>query len=183
MTEVRTEESKQIRRESQKQGRDWSPRRGKKLIPRSDQIVQALQTGLTRDHLLLDASGLTSGISTQPASTDTTSPKPQLSQTILGKLKPATSPITTFSVLDSLARRSASRASGEDLRRLVERFSTRLPALRSISDPEYYSLRTSKASSTTTKDKPSPLSFGSWGVSVTDSSGRSLILSGVASPE
>jgi site-specific DNA-cytosine methylase len=53
LTEVRSEEAKKTRRQSQKQGRDYSPRRGKILVPRSDGLVNALQTGLTKDHYVL----------------------------------------------------------------------------------------------------------------------------------
>lgn len=31
-------------------GRDYSPRRGKVLVPRKDQLVNAITTGLTKDH-------------------------------------------------------------------------------------------------------------------------------------
>ena len=44
LTEVRTEEAKQLRRESRKQGKDYSPRRMKKLVERNDNIMNTITT-------------------------------------------------------------------------------------------------------------------------------------------
>ena len=53
LTEQRTEEAKAVRRKALASGRDYSPRRGKVLVPRKDYLVQALTTGLTKDHTVL----------------------------------------------------------------------------------------------------------------------------------
>lgn len=60
LTEVRTDEAKAIRRANQKLGRDYNPKRAKKLIPRTDGLVQALQTAPTNDHFVLVTPKLTS---------------------------------------------------------------------------------------------------------------------------
>ena len=115
-------------------------------------------------------------------STPNTSEKKTIVQTILGRLKPKIYPITTFSVLASLAKHSRLAEKGSDLRIHVERFSSRLPALSKVKDPRYYSWKTCLGSSTMTTDTPSQLSWKSWGVSAIDSSGKLSALTGSVYP-
>ena len=93
------------------------------------------------------------GTNTPIGSTPTTGAGKTIIQATLGKSKPVVSPITTFSVLASLAKHSRLPERGKGLRTLVERFSSRLPALRGLKNPVYYSWRMSRDSSATTTDR------------------------------
>jgi len=110
----------------------------------------------------IGASGPVTTTNTPTRSTPSTSGKRTIIQATLGKSKPAASPITIFSVLDFLARRSVSLERGRGLETLVERYSSRLPALRGLKDPLYCSLKTLRASSTTMKDLRSRSSSNRW---------------------
>ena len=52
LTEVRTEEAKQLRRESRKQGKDYSPRRMKKLVERNDNIMNTITTSESKEQFI-----------------------------------------------------------------------------------------------------------------------------------
>lgn len=130
----------------------------------------------------IDASGLATTTNTPTKSTQPNSEKPTTIQSTLGKSGPVVSQITTFSVLASLVKRLATRGTVKDLKTHVERFSSRLPELRDINNLVFYSWKMSKASSATTKEKPSKLSYGNWGVSDIGLNGRFSILSGSVSP-
>ena len=52
LTEVRTEEAKQLRRESRKQGKDYSPRRMKKLVERDDNIMNTITTSESKEQFI-----------------------------------------------------------------------------------------------------------------------------------
>jgi len=132
--------------------------------------------------LISDVSGPTIGTSTPTKSTPQSSEKKGIIQATLGRSGPVVSPITTFSVLASLARLSVLPGKGAALKTLVERFSSRLPALRGLKDPHYYSWRTLKGSSATTKDRPTQPSWKSWGVSGIGPSGKFSTLSGSVYP-
>jgi DNA (cytosine-5)-methyltransferase 3A len=57
MTEKRTQEAKDLRREFYKNyKKDFSPRRSKELTPRTDNKVNTLTTGMTKEHLLITPS-------------------------------------------------------------------------------------------------------------------------------
>jgi hypothetical protein len=86
-------------------------------------------------------------------------------------------------VVDSLAKLSVSQAKGRGLKKLVGPSSTKLLESLNIKSPVYYSSKMSKDSSPTTEVEPSKLFWKSWGVSVTDSSGKCSILSGSVSPK
>ena len=83
---------------------------------------------------------------TQTKSIQDTSGQTTIMPETSGAWKPKVSPITIFSVLDSLVPRSATRGLGKDLRIPVERFSSRLPELRQLRNPKLYSLKTLMAS-------------------------------------
>ena len=133
-------------------------------------------------HVVLDASGQTTGTNTPIRSTPQGSGRKGIIQATLGRSGPVVSPITTFSVLASLARLSVLPEKGGALKTLVERFSSRLPVLRGLKDPHYYSWRMSKDSSATTKGRPTQPSWKSWGVSAIGQSGRFSTLSGSVYP-
>lgn len=57
LTERRTEEAKQLRREyKERTGKDFSPRRMKELVPRDDNKMNTITTGLTKNSLVLQDS-------------------------------------------------------------------------------------------------------------------------------
>ena len=54
LTEVRTEEAKEIRRKNRESGIDTCPRRAKALVPRTDDKANCLTANLSKEHLILD---------------------------------------------------------------------------------------------------------------------------------
>jgi len=124
--------------------------------------------------MVSDVSGPVTTTSMPTKSIPQDSGKRTIIQATLGKSGPVVSPITISSVLGFLVRRSVSLERGMDLATLVERYSSRLPALRGLKDPLYCSLRMLRASSVTMKDlriKSSLNRWRSWGIL---SSGRCL---------
>lgn len=112
LTEVRSESSRRIRTENLRKGRDYSPRRGKILVPRSDGLVNALQTSLTKDHYVLVTPKSTS---MQYQFTKGNSHMPRTSVT--SQKSTQTSFLTsTASLEDSLVRLFQSLESEEDLK-------------------------------------------------------------------
>lgn len=150
--------------------------------------VPTLIAGRAHTHFqtpLLVVSGpvIITGMPTRSTSEGSSQKGENIIQATLGDSPLRTSPITTFSVLASLARHSRLPEKGKGLETLVGCFSTRSPALRGLKDPHYYSWKTSKDSSATTKGRPLELSWKSWGVLAIDSNGRCSTLSGSAYPK
>ena len=52
LTEVRTEEAKQLRRGSRNQGKDYSPRRMKKRVERNDNIMNTITTSESKEQFI-----------------------------------------------------------------------------------------------------------------------------------
>lgn len=161
LTEARSEEAKAIRKATK--DRDFSPRRGKILVPRKDQLVNALQTGLTKDHYVLVIPKSTNmhqqfiKSTSQNIRTMATSPKS----------KQKNSKTSTYLSEDSLASLLASLESGEDLKIPEGRCSLNLREYCEQSNLDYSSLRMLKDFSATTTDRlsePSSPRLMSWGM-------------------
>lgn len=131
---------------------------------------------------LLNVSLPPSGTSTQPTPTKRTSEKDQTPETSQQSLLP-TSPTTTSSLEDSLARLSALLAKEGDSAIHEALYSLRSLASHNITEPSIYFLRTSKDSSATKAEKHlrrSSERWMSWGMTA---NGRCLTARISASPK
>ena len=162
LTEARSDESKAIRRKMMKQGRDFSPRRGKVLVPREDDLVQAITTSLTNDHYLL---AIPRSIRMQYKSTNGILKELKTMETSQ-KSTQNNSPTLIALLEASLARLSASPESGPVLRIPEGRYSLTLREYCEQNNLDYSSLKMLKGFSATTVDAlllPSSPRLQSWG--------------------
>lgn len=163
LTEVRSEEAKRIRRETK--DRDFSPRRGKVLVPRNDQLVQAVTTSLTKDHYVLVTQRSTS---THHQYMKGTSQEQRTMETLPRSTQKSYPTLTALSVA-SLAKHLASQANDEaSTIQEVRSFLTSHGFL-GKSNHAVLSLRTSRACYLTTKGAhslPSLPRLMNWGTTV-----------------
>ena len=123
----------------------------------------------------------TSSTSTPPKFTKNTMEKSTQETLELSMLKK--SQTTIYSVLDSLVRALVSLEKGKDLRTPEGLCFLKSLGLRSIKDPDIYSLKTSRVCLVTTKEKLSRQSLGfspTWGIEL---NGRYLIASTLEFPK
>lgn len=155
LSERRSPEAKAIRRASMAQGRDYSPRRGKVLVPRSDGLVQALQTSLTMDHYVL-ATPKSINQQLKPTRSISTMKTTATSQ----PSTPTTSPSSAYSLEDFHVRLSALQASGLDLRTPEAHSSLTLLGFAKTKDPDIWYSKMSRVYLVMTGEKLSRQSLG-----------------------
>ena len=151
---------KKIRRETK--DRDYSPRRGKVLVPRKDQLVQALQTSLTKDHYVL-VTPKSIGMHARFIKSNSPLIKTMVTSQ---KSKLKNCQTLTSSSEDSLVRLSVLLESGEDLKIPEGLCSLSLQEFCELNNLDYSSLKTLKGFSAMTMaelSKPSSPRLMSWG--------------------
>lgn len=179
LSERRTPQAKKIRREMLRAGKDWSPRRAKELVPRTDGLVQALNTGLTMDHYVLVFPKSTN---TQLRSTNDTTRSTKTMETPQKSTQTA-SPTSTSWLAGSLAKRLASRVRDLDLTKPEAHSSLTSLGFSKLKNQECSYWKTSKGFFLTTTEelsKPSSPRLLGWGMA---SSGKCLTARISASPK